>query len=298
MINIPHSRNPYTYNYGLRMYAEDEPIYNAQGTRNQQMYTFSPGWELYPVGRQEIMPPEVDINLVDVPGSDYPLDITDVLTGRPQYGTRYGRFEFKILSDRSKWDSIYSSVMRVMHGKRFKIVRQEEPNYYYVGRLKVTSTKSDKYNGRVKITRTFEPYKRDVLSSVDDWLWDDFSFEEGIIYNPSNTYWNDPDAATGDYDAPECLADIEIAANDTRSITFPALRMPVTPIFHVTGDSDVELTMAVYRGGDLIDTYTLHNGDNRIVGFYLDEDDMFRLDLSHNKSTAQSLDIIFRGGSL
>lgn len=298
MITIPHSRNPYTYNFGFRIYDENAEIYQADGTLNQQGSTFSTNWELYPVGRQEIMPPDVEIKLVEVPGSDFPLDLTDALTGRPQYGMRTGEFEFKILADRSKWDAIYSSVMRKFHGKRLKIVRQEEPNYYYIGRFEVTSTKSDRYNGRIKIKGTFEPYKRDVLESTDDWLWDPFSFEDGVVYNPNNTYWADPDAETGDYSYPECLANILLPAEETKRLTFPALKMPITPNFHVTGADDVEVTMNVYRNNTLVSTHTLEKGDNRIVGFYLDEDGVFRLEFAHNKSTVQRLDIEFRGGSL
>ena len=98
-------------------------------------------WGLVPTSRPVINPPAVKTTYVDVPAMDGGLDYTDVLLGRPAYGYREGSWEFAVRSRRS-WSEVYTSVMNYLHGVKHSIVLEDDPDYYYTGRLTVNAWKS------------------------------------------------------------------------------------------------------------------------------------------------------------
>lgn len=225
--------NVYENNYGIAVYEQNAAVYDPNGAPTNPLFQTGkfkinngPDMIIYPVGRQEIEPPDVDLKFIEIPGSNIPLDLTDALTGQPHYKMRTGNFEFKAIYDRRRWDSVYSYIINTLQGKKIKLIRTEEPNYYYNGRLVVTSTKSDAYNGRIKIKGTFEAYKRDVVTVTDDWLWDPFSFDDGYVYNPLNTYWaSDPPV----YSNPECIGTISMVAGEYKDVELHGSSMLISP---------------------------------------------------------------------
>ena len=116
-------------------------------------------WGLLLKKRPYISPPEPKTKVVEVPGSDTILDLTESLTGRVQYGKRQGKFEFYVMGGRSKWPAVYSAVMNDLHGKRVEIILEDDPNYYYVGRVKVDELESDRAAATIVISAVLEPYK-------------------------------------------------------------------------------------------------------------------------------------------
>jgi phage-related protein len=49
--------------------------------------------------------------------------------------------------------------MNEIHGKRVKITIDDDPNYYYLGRVKVNEWESDKATATIVLTAEVEPYK-------------------------------------------------------------------------------------------------------------------------------------------
>ena len=49
-------------------------------------------WRLIPTSRPVFLPPDVKKVLVDLPGSDGVIDLTESLTGYVKYGNRKGSF--------------------------------------------------------------------------------------------------------------------------------------------------------------------------------------------------------------
>ena len=256
--------NPYISDYGLLFFPDSGepdfiPIYATSGdhigeylqhyeTFQRPSYSWSDSypqrdWMLYPVGRQEVDPPDVEIVLLDIPGSDVPLDMTETLIGRPIYKTREADWDFKAVVPRNEWDATYSEIMNLLHGQRFIIIRMEDPAWFYRGRIKVTSTDSDKYNGRVKLHATLEPFKYAVQKSDEDWLWDPFSFEDGIIWNCFNDY-------SESCDIPESFGYLVVSQDLPRTVTLGMLsEAPTVPTFTGKFQSGIELK-AVYGGED------------------------------------------------
>lgn len=138
-------------------------------------------WGLIPKSRPVVSPPAPKTLYVDIPGADGLLDLTQALTQDVKYENRTITFEFNVLDARNRWSNIYSAILDYLHGQSMKIILDEDPTYYYTGRLQVNEWKSDKNTAVIVIEGYVDPYKMAVVSSSEDWLWDSFNFEEDMI---------------------------------------------------------------------------------------------------------------------
>lgn len=143
-------------------------------------------WGLIPKSRPVISPPTPKTLYVDIPGADGLLDLTQALTQDVKYENRKITFEFNVLDARRRWSNIYSDILGYLHGQSMKIILDEDSEYYYIGRVQVNEWKSDKRTSVITIEANVEPYKYNLTSSSEDWLWDPFNFETGVIKSYSN----------------------------------------------------------------------------------------------------------------
>lgn len=191
---------------------------------------------LYPKSKMVINPPDVREVYVEVAGADGDLDITEALTGRANYESREGDFEFTLV-DRKKWDSVYSGLMNTLHGRKMRVVLDDDPYHYYYGRIKIDSFRTNKYTANIAIKGVFDPYKKSLIANSEQWLWDPFNFETDVAR---------------DY--------MSMVVDGTLTVTVVGSRMPVTPVIEVSSDMTV-----IFEGT----TYQLTSGKNRIVGITL-----------------------------
>ena len=150
-------------------------------------------WHLIPTSRPKFNMPNVKTNYVDIPGGDGVLDLTTTLTGRPTYGNRQGSFEFLVMNDYGEWYDRYSDIAMYLHGKEYKAILDDDPDWYYEGRFAVNEWKSDKDWSRITINYNVGPYKKSILSAGDKWLWDPFVFttftdDQGVVHEESVIY--------------------------------------------------------------------------------------------------------------
>ena len=138
-------------------------------------------WGLVPTSRPLVNPPTVKTTYVDLPASDGGLDYTDILLGRPPYGYREGSWEF-VLKGKKNWQETFSSIMNYLHGVEHTIVLEDDPSFYYTGRLTVNSWKSDKAYSIITIDYCLDPFRKSLKESdEEDWLWNDL-FQKTIRY--------------------------------------------------------------------------------------------------------------------
>lgn len=144
-------------------------------------------WYLIPSSRPVFNPPKPKTKFIDIPGSDWHMDLSTVLTGDITYEGRTGSIEFYVdngqLSDykESKWATLYSEIMDYLHGQLMQATLEDDLGFYYEGRFTVNQWKSDPHNSKIVIDYNVNPYKLESISSLDDWIWDTFNFETGII---------------------------------------------------------------------------------------------------------------------
>lgn len=143
-------------------------------------------WGLTLKTRPVISPPSPKTIYVDIPAADGIIDLTESLAGEVKYENRKITCEFNVTDSRKRWSDIYSDILDYLHGKKMNVIFDEDPTYYYIGRWKVNEWKSDKATSTIIIEGTVEPYKLELFSSTDDWEWDSFNFESGIIQDFKN----------------------------------------------------------------------------------------------------------------
>lgn len=118
-------------------------------------------WGLIAKSRPNISPPRPKLKLVQVPGSDTVIDLTESLTGKVNYEPRTIDFEFIMMADRARWPNLYSDILTYLHGRRMKIVMDDDPNYYYIGRVTVGDLDPEKKTAVLTMKAEVEPYKRE-----------------------------------------------------------------------------------------------------------------------------------------
>lgn len=226
-------------------------------------------WGLLLKSRPVISPPSPKTVYVDIPGSDGIIDLTESLTGDVKFDNRTITCEFVVLDARNRWSNIYSEIMDYLHGQRMKVRLDEDMAYYYEGRLQVNEWKSDKVTSTITIEGDVEPYKMEMFSSLEDWEWDSFSFETGVIRDYKN-----------------------LSVEGSLRIDIPPTRKVVVPIIHVINkNADEAMTVRCGWG----ETYTLSEGENRILNIKISQKNQYNF-LTFTGNGSVSID--YRGGRL
>lgn len=207
--------------------------------------------------------PEAKTYEQDVPGADGALDLTDSMTnGDVKYKNRSISLEFEVLdADFFEWSPMISSIANYLVGQRFRIILDNDPQFYYIGRLSMDAEKTDRRNSKLVLSGEVDPYKYELYSSLEDWVWNTFNFETGIIRE---------------------YKDIEISGSYDLHIY--GLRKKIVPVI------DCSTAMQVTFNGK---TYNLQAGKSKVFDIWLGERDNI---LTFTGTGKISVD--YRGGSL
>lgn len=177
--------------------------YSYTEISGNQKHTWN-DWGLIPKARPVVSPPEVKTDIVDINTINGDgLDLSESLTGYPIYKNRKLEVEF-YRQNGNNWTGSHdiSDILNWGHGQVLKVILDDDPTWYYEGRLSISETTSDKYWSVVKISCSLHPfasyvYTSEEWSDTDELLWDliDFSADgdypkckrENIVFS------NDPD---------------------------------------------------------------------------------------------------------
>ena len=175
---------------------------------------------------------------IEVPGRNGQIDLTEALTGYTVYNNRQIVLELGGRKRSQDWPGFMSNFLNDLHGKSVKVIFDNDPSYYYQGRATVESD-YEKGNEIARFTLTInaEPYKYSNQSTTEPWLWDPFSFVDGVI-----RYYN------------------QLQVDGTAQIQVLGSEMPVIPVFTTS------VAMQVEFGGK---TYDLAAGNNKIYDIVL-----------------------------
>lgn len=117
------------------------------------------------LSKKEIGSPAVKTKKVDVEGADGELDLTEFF-GEPKYENVRHKFEFSTIIPQAMFITQFSDIKNALHGKKLKIILDDEPGAYYVGRLFVSSFTDEKGIGKVTIEADCEPWKYKAALTV------------------------------------------------------------------------------------------------------------------------------------
>lgn len=209
--------------------------------------------------------PELETAYIDVPYRAGLIDASESIAGRPIYKKRQLKFILGGMRDRVNWDHVISTIRNNIHGRVCRLTIDNDIDHFWKGRVYVNDFDRFRELGTFTlIVPTADPYKYNLQASDEEWLWDPFNFETGVIQEFT-----------------------QISVNGTYTKTIDAGTMPTTPQFIC---EDVTSLTVENKGR----TKTLSNGVNRfpeiLVNGDTDEVLTFR---GRGKVT-----IRFRGGSL
>lgn len=125
--------------------------------------------------------PQIEEHKVQVPFSNRSLRLVEAFGG-PFYTERSFTAKF-VMGDKGyqQWDNIRSKIDNLFHGQTIKIVSDLDKGYYYLGTAVFEYEKEYYSESDVVLTCTADPYKYAIRGPQDAWLWDTFSFVNGVI---------------------------------------------------------------------------------------------------------------------
>ena len=226
-------------------------------------------WHLIPESRPVFLPPETKTNYVDIPGADGKLDLSEALTGEMLYKNRTGSINFYVDNGHEDWTVLYSKIMNYLHGQKMKVWLEDDPYFYYEGRFSVNTWKSEKARSQITIDYDVAPYKIDIQSSADEWLWDPFNFEVGVIREYNN-----------------------VRVNGEWVVNFIGSRRTVIPTFNVILDNSSN-PISLKWSGDTTKSFGLVNGKNKFPDIKIKNNTYI---LTFTGNGVVSID--YRGGNL
>lgn len=222
-------------------------------------------WHIVPSSRPLFAPPPVKTNYVDIPGSNGHIDLTDALNGYPVFENRVGSIEFIVLNGYGSWTERYSEISNYLHGQKMKAYLEDDPGWYYEGRFSINEWRSEKDWSRIVIDYDVYPYKKEIVDSVEDWKWDPFNFETGVIREFQ-----------------------DIAINGEKTIELTGSTEFVAPLItvHSTDGNGMNL---IYGGI----TYHVYDGENKNPNLLIKQEGGSMQVVGNGTIT-----ILYRGGSL
>jgi hypothetical protein len=204
-------------------------------------------WHLIPTSQPVILPPAVKSKYVDIPGADGEIDLSTLLSGRPVFSNRTGSLEFIVDNDHESWEVAYSNIANYLHGKRMRVILEDDPVFFYEGRIAVNEWRSNRNFATITLDYVFDPFKKAVNSSVDDWEWDSFDFENGYIQDLRNMEVDGPDSLTVDI------------------IGYP---QPIVPTFFTNAELSVKFKDSIYQlpvGMSKVPSILIESGTNTLI---------------------------------
>jgi len=240
-------------------YSHPYDRYKKAWTKYNERNTWD-DWFLVPTERPSVNNPDYKSNYIDVPGANSSLDFTESLTNYPLYSNRTGSWTFRTTPGYYPWDVLYQRVSNYLHGRKLRVILEDDAYYYYVGRLKVNEFKSNEHASEIVIDYDLEPYKYCLWTTQEPWLWDNMDFEYEHIYDVDDYTW------TIDTSAIIVLSDINVQYKDPTwtwdEEKYYGLeskdmigRMPVYPIVTVASSDQQGMTVLL-QTDDLGQTFS------------------------------------------
>ncbi len=117
------------------------------------------------LNKPEIGAPPVKKKELEIEGADGSIDYTDFF-GRPTFGNVTHKFTFSSMIPRSEHLTLFTQIKNALHGQKLRIVLDDDPGFYYVGRCYVSPYTNEKGAAIISIECECEPYKYKVQPTI------------------------------------------------------------------------------------------------------------------------------------
>ncbi len=151
-------------------------------------------WRIVPSTKPYVVPAPVKTNIVQVPGSNRLIDLTEYLTGAPMFEARTGEWEFIV--DLDWWgssDEAYAYFLANIHGRKMYCELQDNQGIIYTGRFSVSDFESSSSYPILKIGYTISPSikRRNSITNDGEYSYvDDVTVQSVDIDQETNSIAN------------------------------------------------------------------------------------------------------------
>ena len=114
---------------------------------------------------KELASPPIKEKKLDIEGADSDLDYTDFFGGAKYENARH-KFNFSTMVPKEEHLSLYSTIKNALHGKKMRVILDDDPSFYYWGRIHVSPFATEKNIGVLSMECDCEPYKYKLEKTV------------------------------------------------------------------------------------------------------------------------------------
>ena len=137
--------------------------------------------------------PAPQTKFVKIIGRDGSVDLSEAIG--LHYDSRNWSLDFKHFDPTVNWHTLSSNVMNAIHGKRLNFEFDDDPDYFWTGRISVSSYVSNRGTGTLRVNITSDPYKYKKLSTIVTktastgtvYTGSLVTFNGGLVYDLSTT---------------------------------------------------------------------------------------------------------------
>lgn len=121
-------------------------------------YKTAEDWDLT-LNKKSLTPPKAKTNFISIPGRSGDLDASESLTGEVKYENRTLSLTF-LLTEGSYSDreTVISTIIAAIHGKRLNIVLPDDEDHYLTGRLAITNRENVAGYGSITFEAICDPW--------------------------------------------------------------------------------------------------------------------------------------------
>lgn len=117
------------------------------------------------LSQKTIGTPSPKREVIDIPGGDGVLDLTEFF-GAVKYSNRQLSFEFSTMVPQSQFMDLFAQVQNALHGQKMRIILDDDPEWFYMGRISVSEWKAEKNIGKLTIDCDCEPFKQSIYTTT------------------------------------------------------------------------------------------------------------------------------------
>ena len=130
---------------------------------------------------KQISTPVPQTKLIEIPGRNGSVDMSTVVSGNVRYGDRTITMNFYSPQKVDDWPMIISNLQNYLSGTKLQFIFDDDMAFYWLGRVRNVSLEVSGPNAYINIAAIVNPYKYNITTSAEDWLWDTFDFEQSVI---------------------------------------------------------------------------------------------------------------------
>ena len=123
-------------------------------------------WKAAITNADIISVPEANTVILEVPGRNGNLDLSEALTGDVTYRNREIKLELASSVNLQTWYEKCLHIFNTYHGKTVTVTFDDDPDHYYTGRASVSDPQRVRNGGSFVFTVNAEPFRYDVNETM------------------------------------------------------------------------------------------------------------------------------------